>query len=128
MNRIQLAEAMARQGKPSRQELKGASYINGSVCLATVEPSVWRVQILSSENGGWREKRAATQKAPSEGLELPMAAAGSGRDPWHEKTGITWTRKNATRKGREAPVAQVCDTRRDRGLECHPQTWPPGKA
>lgn len=81
MNWIQSAEAMARQGKPSKQEVKGASYVNGSVCVATVEPSIWRVQILSSENGGWRQERAATQMAPSEGLELLMAAAGSGRDP-----------------------------------------------
>lgn len=55
VNMIQSAEAMARWCEHGRQEVGGAGYVNGSACLAAVEPSICRVQILSSEGGGWRQ-------------------------------------------------------------------------
>jgi hypothetical protein len=71
--------------------VRGANYVNESACLSAVEPSTWRVCLLRVEGG--EKERPATQMVLSEGSELLMANAGSGRDPWYEKAGTMWNRR-----------------------------------
>lgn len=114
---------MAKWHEHSRQDGRRVRCVNGSGYLAAVEPSIWRVQILSSsESGGVETREEPSQMVLSEGLRLLMATAGRERDPCHEQTGMVWRRRKATQGGTRHSIGTSVRNvpRRVRDLECQP--------